>query len=167
MTPCLVGKGPPARGWVMSRWSAVPRCPSGSTQALLRGPSPLPHGWLSRAVPASVGRSREQAVSRLRVPVPSGRGRLRRSGPPRPGTDRPAGHGKADASFDHVTPCSQNQFGRRCHLRGEWRRLRLLRGCPWLSARDRSGRCEWDANGTAGEDDLAHGGAMGSTLTVG
>src|SRR5262245_43055472 len=27
--------------------------------------------------------------------VPSGRGRLRRSGPPRPGTDRPAGHGKA------------------------------------------------------------------------
>jgi hypothetical protein len=30
------------------------------------------------------------------VPVPSGRGRLRRSGPPRPGTDRPAGHGKAD-----------------------------------------------------------------------
>ena len=30
-------------------------------------------------------------------PVPSGRGRLRRSGPPRPGTDRPAGHGKADA----------------------------------------------------------------------
>jgi len=31
------------------------------------------------------------------VAVPSGRGRLRRSGPPRPGTDRPAGHGKADA----------------------------------------------------------------------
>ena len=30
------------------------------------------------------------------VPVPSGRGRLRRSGPPRPGTDRPAEHGKAD-----------------------------------------------------------------------
>ena len=32
------------------------------------------------------------------VPVPSGRGRLRRSGPPRPGTDRPAGHGKANPS---------------------------------------------------------------------
>jgi hypothetical protein len=30
-----------------------------------------------------------------RIPVPSGRGRLRRSGPPRPGTDRPAGHGEA------------------------------------------------------------------------
>jgi hypothetical protein len=28
--------------------------------------------------------------------VPSGRGRLRRSGPPPQGTDRPAGHGKAD-----------------------------------------------------------------------
>jgi hypothetical protein len=38
-----------------------------------------------------------------RVPagsVPSGRGRLRCSGPPRPGTDRPAGHGKADASVE-------------------------------------------------------------------
>jgi hypothetical protein len=34
------------------------------------------------------------------APVPSGRGRLRRSGPPRPGTDRPAGHGKADASAE-------------------------------------------------------------------
>ena len=29
-----------------------------------------------------------------------GRGRLRRSGPPRPGTDRPAGSGKADPSLD-------------------------------------------------------------------
>jgi hypothetical protein len=36
-----------------------------------------------------------------RVPagsVPSGRGRLWRSGPPRPGTDRPAGRSKADLS---------------------------------------------------------------------
>jgi hypothetical protein len=39
-------------------------------------------------------------VSRLGVPVPSGRGRLRRSGPPRPGTDRPAGHGKAEAGVE-------------------------------------------------------------------
>ena len=38
-------------------------------------------------------------MSRLGVPVPSGRGRLRRSGPPRLGTDRPAGHGKADVSL--------------------------------------------------------------------
>jgi hypothetical protein len=37
---------------------------------------------------------------RTEGPVPSGRGRLRRSGPPRPGTDRPAGHGKADPSLD-------------------------------------------------------------------
>jgi hypothetical protein len=31
---------------------------------------------------------------------PVDRGRLRRSGPPRPGTDRPAGHGKADAGAE-------------------------------------------------------------------
>jgi hypothetical protein len=36
--------------------------------------------------------------ARTEDPVGSGRGRLRRSGPPRPGTDRPAGHGKADPS---------------------------------------------------------------------
>ena len=35
---------------------------------------------------------------------PSGRGRLRRSGPPRPGPDRPAGHGKADASLRKPHP---------------------------------------------------------------
>jgi hypothetical protein len=34
--------------------------------------------------------------ARQRPSVPFGRGRLVRSGPPRPGTDRPAGHGKAD-----------------------------------------------------------------------
>src|SRR5215211_7786697 len=33
-------------------------------------------------------------------PVPSGRGRLRRPGPPRPGTDRLAGHGKADSCLE-------------------------------------------------------------------
>jgi hypothetical protein len=33
-------------------------------------------------------------------PVSSGRRRLRRSGPRRPGTDRPAGHGKADQGLD-------------------------------------------------------------------
>jgi integrase len=40
----------------------------------------------------------------MEVPVPSGRGRHRRSGPPRPGTDRPAGHGKADASLYQTDP---------------------------------------------------------------
>jgi hypothetical protein len=39
-------------------------------------------------------------AARQRLSVPSGRGRLRRSGPPRPGTDRRAGHGKADQSLD-------------------------------------------------------------------
>jgi hypothetical protein len=34
-------------------------------------------------------------VLSTRIPVPSGRGRLRRSGPPRPGTDRRPGHGEA------------------------------------------------------------------------
>jgi hypothetical protein len=53
----------------------------------------------------------------VRVPVPSGRGRLRRSGPPRPGTDRPAGHGKADASLEPTTPCLQSQIGGVRHLR--------------------------------------------------
>jgi hypothetical protein len=38
-----------------------------------------------------------------RLRSPSGRGRLRRSGPPRPGTDRPAGHGKADAGIERNT----------------------------------------------------------------
>jgi integrase len=33
-----------------------------------------------------------------------GRGRLRRSGPPRPGTDRPAGHGKADPGLGPCMP---------------------------------------------------------------
>jgi hypothetical protein len=103
-------------------------------QALLRGPSPLRHGWLSRAVPASVGRSREQAVSRLRVPVPSGRGRLGRSGPPRPGTELPAGHGKADESRD---PLHAMQFRappppQVRDRRPAQRSSPSDRGCPWI-----------------------------------
>lgn len=35
------------------------------------------------------------------IPVPSGRGRLRRSGSSRAGSDRPTGHGKGDAGLDH------------------------------------------------------------------
>jgi hypothetical protein len=50
-----------------------------------------PHVWWYRA------RAPRVPTVYRRAPVPSGRGRLRRSGPPRPGTDRPAGHGKADA----------------------------------------------------------------------
>ena len=55
------------------------------------------------------------------VPVPSGRGRRRRSGPPRPGTDRPAGHGKADSQ-------PEDGNGR------DWSSLSLdppIRGCGW------------------------------------
>jgi hypothetical protein len=42
-------------------------------------------------------------------PVLSGRGRLGCSGPPRPGTDRPAGHGKADQGLGQATSCSQRK----------------------------------------------------------
>ena len=83
--PCFMPQPCPRYLWVMSRSSLVPRCSSGSVQAPLRGLSPLPHGRLSRAVPAGVGWSREQDVNRLGVPIPLGRGRLRHSGPPRPG----------------------------------------------------------------------------------
>jgi hypothetical protein len=48
--------------------------------------------------------------------VPFGRGRLRRSGPPRSGTDRAAGHRKADASLDQSTRSSQSQIGWDHHL---------------------------------------------------
>jgi len=34
----------------------------------------------------------------------------------RPGPDRPAGHGKDDASLDQPTPCSQSQIGQGRHL---------------------------------------------------
>ena len=52
---------------------------------------PVPY----RSVPVPRGASREQTVS-MEVPVPSGRGRDRRSDPRAQGPDRPAGHGKAD-----------------------------------------------------------------------
>jgi hypothetical protein len=53
-------------------------------------------------VTTASGASRECGAAPL--PVPSGRGRLRRSGPPRPGTDRPAGHGKADPGLGPCMP---------------------------------------------------------------
>jgi hypothetical protein len=55
----------PRRRWVMSRWSAVPRCPSDFVLAYVAGSSPRPYGYLFLAVPASFRQSREQAVSRL------------------------------------------------------------------------------------------------------
>jgi hypothetical protein len=62
------------------------------------------------------------------VPVPSGRGRLRRSGLPRPGPERPAGHGKADANLDQLTSCSQNQIRQDCYL--AWGEPRFADGGP-------------------------------------
>jgi hypothetical protein len=62
--------------------------------------------------------------------------------------------GFGSAPVDRPDLLLASQFGRCCYLRGgKRRRSRLLRGCPWLSARDRSDRCEWRACGTAGEDD--------------
>ena len=70
-------------------------CSHGLYQAVdldaCRGPVPC----CSRSSRGVAARPVSNLVS-IGVPVPSGRGRLRRSGPPRPGTDRPAGHGKAD-----------------------------------------------------------------------
>jgi hypothetical protein len=85
-------------------------------------------------------------VSRLGVLVPSGRGRLWRSGPPRPGTDRPAGHGKADASLDQSTPCSQSQIGQDPYL-GEGRTAQLGPGLA-LSVAVRSKPVMTVVNGT-------------------
>jgi hypothetical protein len=90
-----------------------------------------------------------------RGPVPSGRGRLRRSGPPRPGTDRPAGHGKADPSLRPIahlrakpdragSPPGQTTNGAGHGGRG------IVRECPLATA---PVRCEWHGSGTAGKED--------------
>jgi hypothetical protein len=70
-----------------------------------------------------------------RAPVPSGRGRLRRSGPPRPATASAAGHGK------RILPWRNRELGKHCNpsrhpptaeLSGSGER-------PLLTARDRCG----------------------------
>src|SRR5215211_5936399 len=70
------------------------------------------------------------------------------------GTDRPAGHGKADQSLDHLhamqfrpPPPPQVRDGRLAQW-PPW----SDRGCPLDTARD---RCLWHAGGTAGENDDA------------
>jgi hypothetical protein len=79
-------------------------------------------GRCGSIIPSCSRLSRAVAARPVSNPVsiggsgPVGRGRLRRSGPPRPGTDRPAGHGKADASLTHPTPCSQSQIGQDRYL---------------------------------------------------
>jgi hypothetical protein len=91
-------------------------------------------------------------VPRTRQGPGSGRGRLRRSGPPRPGTDRPAGHGKADTSLGRRPPACKARSGEivTCEC-SEWCRsgpLGVVRSCPLGTGRD---RCEWHAGGTADE----------------
>jgi hypothetical protein len=77
---------------------------------------PKPRPVLFSLIPGCRGASREQSREH-RVPVPSGRGRLRRSGPPRPGTDRPAGHGKADQGLSQCPLLCQGSGARRGDLR--------------------------------------------------
>jgi hypothetical protein len=65
-------------------------------------------------------------------------------------SDRPVGHGKADAPRPSIT-CLQSQIGGRRHLRswgsgaGRGRRG-VVRGCPLGTDHD---RCEWHGTGTA------------------
>jgi hypothetical protein len=79
-----------------------------SLQGLLVGQPQVPCGRLDQAlsclwISSCAARSRrgsDSGVSNwvsIGVPVPSGRGCLRRSGPRPPGTDQPAGSGQADA----------------------------------------------------------------------
>jgi hypothetical protein len=119
-------RGTPAHCGLAVLWlSRVPepklrtRCTGWSSPGLYQA---FTLGGHHRVVPSCTRSSRgvvARPVSNLvsiGVPVPSGRGRLRRSGPPRPGTDRPAGHGKADKSLDPCMPCS---FGLLPHPRSE------------------------------------------------
>ena len=117
----------------MSRWSGVPGCPSGSVAAYLPGSSPFPHGWLSRAVSAGFGRSREQAVSRLGgfrsgpVADASGAPVLRDQGPiGRPGTARPI---KALTLACHAVSASSPTPGQR--------RAPSSNGLPGVTVTDR------------------------------
>jgi hypothetical protein len=86
--------GSTRRRWVMSRWSAVLRYPSGTAKAWLPAPcrSPPPGSCPTLFPPVSDG-----LVSNLVSKLGSGpcRGRLWRSGPPRPGTGA-AGRARQD-----------------------------------------------------------------------
>jgi hypothetical protein len=89
--------------------------------------------------------------------VPSGRERLRRSGPARhqDRLGRPSVARPLQASTDYLLP---KQIGQDRHLRrsgnGAGRgSFGIVRGCPLGTAQD---RYEWHARGTAGEDDDAH-----------
>jgi hypothetical protein len=62
------------------------------------------------------------------------------------GPDRPAGHGKADASLDQSTTCLQSQIGCCRHLRG-WGTAQVV-GAVVLSVVVRSGPARTVVNGT-------------------
>jgi hypothetical protein len=91
-----------ARGHGTGPYPVCWRCSPGLYQAVEQAVeldvcrSPVP--CCSRSSRGVAARPVSNLVS-IGVPVPSGRGRLWRSGPPRPGTDRPAEHGKADESL--------------------------------------------------------------------
>jgi hypothetical protein len=87
-SPCCACRGPGREGALTC----------GSPQPVVTA-----HARQGPAVPDAAGPSTDHGPPRVQLaPVPSGRGRLRRSGPLRPGTDRPAGSGKADASHRDV-----------------------------------------------------------------
>jgi hypothetical protein len=69
-------------------------------------------------IPGCCDPSREQSREH-RGPVPSGRGRLRRSGSPRPGTDRPARARQGQCKPRPSAICFQSQIGQDCDLRLE------------------------------------------------
>jgi hypothetical protein len=91
-------------------------------------------------------------------PVP-GRGRLRRSGPPRPGTGSAgrARQGRCKARPTDLLLAKPDRAGSSPATAGEQRRPRLsevVRGCPRETGKD---RCKWHASGTAGSTRMASG----------
>jgi hypothetical protein len=79
-------------------------------ETLLRG-DPLAPVVTARAcyTPLPAGSA---CTHRVPGPVPFGRGRLRRSDPPRPGTDRRPGTARPMQAFDQPTSCLQSRFER-------------------------------------------------------
>jgi hypothetical protein len=108
---CVRPRGPPSPVAERSAVGPTPgpklpapcagRCAPGLYQAFTLGGRQSVVPSCTRSSRGVAARPMSKPVS-IGVPVPSGRERLRRSGPPRPGTDRPAGHGKADASLDPI-----------------------------------------------------------------
>jgi hypothetical protein len=93
------------------------------------------------------------------VPVPSGRGRLRRSGPPRPETGS-AGRARQGRCKPRPTDHQLAKPVRGCSLAGRVSNgaghghRGIVRECPLGTGHD---RCQWHASGTAGEDEPGSG----------